>query len=302
LSNANGAPGFEDDVVACIRRFGDGIGTIGEDSMRNCYLRRTENAGNRTIVQLDAHSDEVAFMVQAICADGTLKFVPLGGWVPSCVPAHKVRVRTASGEYVPGIVASKPPHYLTEAERNAAPKITDMVIDIGAVSREDAIQNFGVRIAEPVVPDVTFSYDEAHDLMLGKAFDCRLGCAALISALHELAGRALDVDVVGACATQEEMGMRGARVTANSVKPDVAIVFEGCPADDTFNSADMAQTAIKKGPMLRHVDAGMITHPRFQRLALDIGAEIGVPVQQAVRTGGSTASNTHFAIDPYIFW
>ena len=96
------------------------------------------------------------------------------------------------------------------------------------------------------------------------------------------------MDVTGAFAVQEEMGTRGATVTANTVKPDLAIVFEGCPADDTVAEPYMIQTAIHKGPMLRHIDARMITNPRFQRYALDLAEELGIPVQESVRTGGST--------------
>ena len=163
-----------------------------------------------------------------------------------------------------------------------------MSIDIGASSLEEAQDVFGIRVAAPVVPDVTFEYDGKHDLMFGKAFDNRLGCAAILATLDALGEEALDVDVVGAMASQEEVGTRGATVTANTVKPDIAIVFEGCPADDTVVPACEAQTAIHKGPMLRHIDARMITNPRYQRYALDLGAELGIPVQEAVRTGGST--------------
>jgi putative aminopeptidase FrvX len=288
LSSANGAPGFEDEVVALLRTYCQGLGDVREDSLRNFFVYSRGNRGNRPVVQLDAHSDEVAFMVQNICADGTLRFHNLGGWVPFCVPAHAVRVRTPKG-YIPGIVASKPPHYMTDAEKTSLPKIADMVIDVGAVSREDAVKNFGVRIGEPVVPDVSFQYLKEAGILYGKAFDCRLGCAALAATMMELADQELKVDVVGAFAVQEEMGLRGARVTANRVKPAAAIVFEGCPADDTFNaSAEMAQTALKKGPMLRHLDNQMITNPRFQRFALDTAAELGIPVQEGVRTGGST--------------
>ena len=264
LSDANGAPGFEDEVVAVVRGHAADLGEVREDTYRNCYIHRPENLGGRPVVQLDAHSDEVAFMVQAIAADGTLKFIPLGGWVPSCVPAHKVRVRNRYGEYLQGVVASRPPT-LPDPRPSGAPRrnLATWPSDVGATSREDAETNFGIRIAEPVVPDVWFSYDEGRDLMLGKAFDCRLGCAALILTIWELAGQALSVDVVGACAAQEEMGMRGARVTASAVRPDMAIVFEGCPADDTLGAADMAQTALKKGPMLRHVDRRHDHPPAF---------------------------------------
>lgn len=296
ISNANGAPGFEDAVVSVLRNYADGLGEMKEDSLRNFYIYRKENNGKRPVVQLDAHSDEVAFMVQAITDYGTLRIIPLGGWVVSNIPAHKVWVRNAAGEYIPGIVASKPPHYMTEAERKAPLEMSALSVDVGAVSRQDAIENFRVRIGEPVVPDVTFRYDEAHDLMVGKSFDCRLGCASILATMKELQGEELQVDLVGACASQEEVGTRGSVITSRVIKPDIAIVFEGCPADDTCVESYMVQTAIKRGPMLRHVDARMITNPRYQRYALDMAAEKGIPVQEAVRSGGSTnGANIHLS-------
>ncbi|OON92830.1 MAG: hypothetical protein ATN32_09330 [Candidatus Epulonipiscium fishelsonii] len=57
---------------------------------------------------------------------------------------------------------------------------------------------------------------------------------------------------------------------------------------DTFENEHLIQTAVHKGPMLRHIDIKMITNPRFQKFALDIAKEYGIPVQQAVRTGGAT--------------
>jgi len=286
LSDANGASGFEDDVLKIIRCYGESYGVITEDSIRNLYLRRNGNSG-KLMLQLDAHTDEVAFMVHHINDDGTLKFITLGGWVPFSVPSHAVRVHTAYG-YIPGVVAAKPPHYMSEAEKNAAPKLTDMVIDVGAVSKEDAIKNFGIRIGEPVIPEAKFQYIKKHDLLFGKAFDDRIGCAVLLALMEEFNGKNLDVDVTCVFASQEEMGLRGSQVGTYSVKPDIAIVFEGCPADDTLNSSGIIQTAIKRGPMLRHIDAKMITNPRFQRFALDIADEFKIPVQEAVRTGGAT--------------
>lgn len=296
ISNANGAPGFEDEVVKVLRGYAEGLGELKEDSLRNFYIYRKENKGGRPVVQLDAHSDEVAFMVQAIKPDGTLRIIPLGGWIVSNIPAHKVWVRNADGDYIPGIVASKPPHYMTEAERKAPLDISGLSVDVGAVSMEDAIENFHIRIGEPIVPDVTFRYDEAHDLMVGKSFDCRLGCASILATLKELEGEELKVDIVGACASQEEVGTRGSVVTSRVIRPQLAIVFEGCPADDTCVEPYMVQTAIKRGPMLRHIDARMITNPRYQRYALDMAKKKGIPVQDAVRSGGSTnGANIHLS-------
>ncbi|MGM9662195.1 MAG: M42 family metallopeptidase [Oscillospiraceae bacterium] len=288
LSNARGLSGFEDEVVEAARRYGGPCAELREDSLRNLYLTRRENAGNRPVVLLDAHSDEVGFMVHHINPNGTLSFIAMGGWVAGNVPAHAVLVRNADGAYIPGIIASKPPHFMSEAERKQALDIPQMVIDVGATSAEEVRRDFRIRVGAPVVPDVVFSYREAHGLMMGKAFDCRLGCAALLGTLDALRGETLDVDVVGVLSSQEEVGARGAAVAANTVKPAAAIVFEGCPADDTFGDPAACQTAIKKGPYLRHIDARMITNPRFQRLALETGEELGVPVQEGVRTGGST--------------
>ncbi len=295
LSNANGAPGFEDEAVNALRGYNAGLGEITEDAIRNLYVRRKENTGGRPVIQLDAHTDEVGLMVHAVKPNGTLAFIPLGGWVAYCLPAHKVRVRTRDGRYIPGVIASKPVHFLKDSEKNAAPLMENMVIDIGASSRKEAVEDFGISIGAPVVPDVTFAFDEERGLLHGKAFDCRLGCAALTETLRRLEGDAsLGADIVGAFSSQEETGCRGAQVTVATVKPDIAIVFEGCPADDTFSEEYMVQTALGKGPMLRHIDAKMITNPRFQRFALDVAKECGIPVQEGVRTGGATnASAIH---------
>ncbi|MDF2540022.1 MAG: hypothetical protein K0S76_3043 [Herbinix sp.] len=290
LSNAKGVSGFEDETVEIIRKYSEGLGTVKEDSLRNLYIYRKENSGSLPVVQLDAHSDEVGFMVQAIKPNGTLQIITLGSWVTSNIPAHKVWVRNAEGVYLPGIVASKPPHYMSEQEKKSALEMKQITVDVGATSKEEAMKEFKIRIGEPIIPCVDFEYNENFDLMIGKAFDNRLGCACALDTLKALSGTTLEVDLVAAIASQEEVGARGSIVTSRVVKPDLAIVFEGCPADDTCVDGYEIQTAIKKGPMLRHIDARMITNPRFQRFALDIAAKHDIAVQEAVRAGGSTNS------------
>ena len=287
LSDAFGPSGFEDDAAAAARSFVPKGYSTAEDSLRNLYISRPAE-GELPVVMLDAHSDEVGFMVQAIRPDGTLKFIPLGGWTAANIQAHRVKVRALDGRLITGITGSKPPHFLTEAEKNKAPDVGAMWIDVGASDPGEARDVFGIRPGAPVAPDVRFEYDAAHDLMIGKAFDNRLGCAAVLSTLDMLAGEKLRVNPVGAIAAQEEVGTRGASVTSRRVKPQLAIVFEGSPADDRGTESWMIQTAVHRGPMLRHIDARMITNPRFQRWALDLAGALGIPVQEAVRTGGST--------------
>ncbi len=289
FSNAPGAPGFEDAVLDVARGYAPAGSSCTEDSVRNLYIRHPALlGGHKPVVMLDAHADEVAFMVQAIQPNGLLRIVPLGGWMDYTIPAHKVLVRTATGRYVPGIVATKPPHFMTDAEKTKPMTIDKMTVDVGALSAQEVREVHDIRIGAPVVPDVQCSYDPRTGLLLGKAFDCRAGCACVLEVLNTVVGQSLAVDVVGTLAAQEEVGVRGARVTAQTVKPDIAIVFEGCPADDNFAEPFMVQTGLKRGPMLRHIDRSMITNPRYMRFALDIAEELGIPVQESVRSGGST--------------
>lgn len=290
LTNALGVSGFEDPVLEVIRKYCDDLGSVEEDSLRNLYLHRKRNTGNKPVIQLDAHSDEVGFMVQSIRPTGMLQIIPLGSWITHTISSQKVWVRNSEGEYIPGIVGSKPPHYMSDQERNSPLDMRQITVDVGATSREEAIKEYKIRIGEPIIPNVIFEYIEKRDLMIGKALDNRLGCASIISTLEELKEEELAVDLIGVFASQEELGARGATVASRKVCPDLAIVFEGCPADDTFVDSYEVQTVMKKGPMLRHIDAKMVTNPRFQRYALNTAYQHQIPVQEAVRTIGSTNS------------
>ena len=287
LADAPGASGFEDAVVEVAREYAAPLGRLEEDFLRNLYIYRKENTGNKPVLMLDAHSDEVGFIIHSIKPNGTLRFLPLGSWNKSALVGSQVLVRNALGEYIPGIIASKPVHFMSASEKgNPALEIDNMVIDIGACSAEEAVNEFHVRMGEPVVPDTKFAYDEKHDLMFGKAFDCRIGCAAMLEALRRTEGREFPCDIVGVLSTQEEVGPRNSKVTVHHVNPSIAIVMEGCPADDTFTEPYAIQTALKKGPMFRHMDISAICAPRYQRFALDLAAKKGIPVQESVRQGG----------------
>ena len=253
LSNAPGASGFEDAVLTAVRNIvGDSM-TIEEDQLRNLYLYRKGNTGDKPLIMLDAHSDEVGFMVHSIKPNGTLRVVNLGRWTNSVLPSSKVLVRNAEGTYIPGVFAAKPAHFMTEAEKSAGGNlpISSLVIDIGATSAQEAAEQFKIRIGEPVVPATRFQMDRQHGILFGKAFDCRIGCAALLEVLRRIDTMELPCDVVGVLSSQEEVGERGCTVSVHAVQPDAAICFEGCPADDTFTEPYAIQTALGKGPMFR---------------------------------------------------
>ena len=126
--------------------------------------------------------------------------------------------------------------------------------------------------------------------MFGKAFDNRMGCACIIHTLRALQAVKDDlaVEVVGAFASQEEVGMRGATVTSAQVQPDLAIVFEGSPADDFYYSSEKSQGGMHKGVQIRCMDKSYITNPAFLEYAHELGDTMGITYQDTVRRGGST--------------
>ncbi|MFW6251852.1 MAG: M42 family metallopeptidase [Halanaerobium sp.] len=286
LSNANGISGFEDQVLAVVKnQIGEKL-ELEEDSMRNLYLYPKNFDPEKPVLMLDSHSDEVGFMVKSINKNGSLKFITIGGWAAQNVPAHKVRIKNREGKYINGIVASKPPHFMDQEEKNKLLPVKEMIIDVGAASKKDVIEKYKIEVGAPIVPDVDFEYDEANQIMIGKAFDNRLGTALVVELLLKFYEQDLEFNLVGSLSAQEEVGTRGAEVTARKIKPDLAIAFEGTPADDNFRDQDEAQSVLNKGGQIRHCDISIISNPRFVSFARNTASKLNIPFQDAVRTGG----------------
>jgi len=286
LCDVFGPSGYEHDVAKLIM---DNMTEfdLKKDSMQNVYARFKSEDTSKPTIMLDAHTDEVGFMVQAVKGNGLLKIIQIGGWVESNIPAHTVWVKTLNGDLVHGITSSKPPHFMSAAERAKPVTMDDIFVDVGATSREEVLA-MGIDAGCPIGPDVDFYYNEKTGVMFGKAFDNRIGCLCIAETMKRLNGDDLNVNVVGAFATQEEVGLRGAIVTGRTVKPKFAIVFEGSPSDDFIYPPEETQGAMKGGVQLRCRDNGMISHPGLLNFARKIAKENNIKTQNAVRTGGST--------------
>ena len=283
LALAFGVPGFEDDVLDVAKKYVPAGYSARRDSLLNFYMENKKNLALPTVM-IDAHSDEIGLMVHGIKPDGTLVFTTLGGWVPAALYAQKMVVKNLSGDLISGVIVATMPHFGGNASTN--PTIENMSLDIGASSKQEVIEKYKIAPGCPIAPASDF--EQRGDIMIAKAFDCRIGCAAVIDVLDKVKDLNLNVNPVGVLTSQEEVGMRGAKVAINQVKPQIAICFEGAPADDTLVAPHMVQTSLGKGPMLRHIDGGMITNPRFLRFALNVAQEKNIPVQESVRTKGST--------------
>ncbi len=291
LSDIHGVAGFEDDVREFIKtEIEPFVDELTTDPLGN--LIAVKKGRGEFKLMLDAHMDEVGFIVSSIERDGFIRFVPLGGWDPRIILAHLVEIKTRSGDIVQGVIGAKPPHILTQAERRDVIPIDELFIDIGAASRDEVIQR-GVHEGDPVV--IHYPAREIHDgVLVGKAFDNRVGCAMMIEIARNLKDE-LPFDLYLAFTMGEEIGLRGARTVAASVQPDIGLSLEGTIGADMPGVPERKKvTSLGKGPVITIADKTIVV-PRKMIMALeDAAREAGIPFQYKLPGfGGTNAGVIH---------
>src|SRR5574341_1377239 len=181
----------------------------------------------------------------------------LGGWWDQVLLGHRVTIKTRHGD-VTGVIGAKPPHLLSPEERDKIVKKDEMYIDIGASCKED-VEKAGVRVGDPIVPKSAFEELSVAGRYLCKAFDDRVGVALVVDALRALREGSHPNTVYGAVTTQEEVGLRGARTSADVVEPDVALILESDIAGDVPGiKPEISSIKLGKGPSVLVLDGSMI--------------------------------------------
>ncbi len=283
LTQAHSVPGYEDEVREIFLKELDGLGEFGADKNGSVYCTKS-GAGPKVMVE--GHMDEVGFRVQNILPNGYLKMVPVGGWWGHTLLSQRVEVKNQEGVKMIGTIASKPPHFLSEAERNSVIGVPNMFVDIGARSRAEA-EDWGIQLGDPIAPWSPWTPMHQPDWYMTKAFDNRVGMAGAIQVgqLAEPTG----CQLITAGSVQEELGLRGGKTLANVAKPDVAIVLEGPPADDTPGMPlSEAQGVLGGGVQIRLHDPSAIMNPKLAKFAIETARREGIPHQVTVRSSGGT--------------
>lgn len=284
LSNAQGVTGRENQVRELLSEMLKPVcNEIQVDRMENIIAVKKGKTGAPKIM-LAAHMDEVGLMVKNITKEGFIQFTKMGGIDDRILAAQKVVVFTKKASY-PGIVGAKPPHIQKEEERKKIMAFDDLFIDVGAENREDAAK-MGLAVGDPIAFDVTYT-KLGRDNVLGKAFDNRAGCAAMVETMRLLKDSDCTVYAVGT--VQEEVGLRGSGTAAFAVDPDLAIALDVTIAGDVPGVREVDTTVkLGKGPSLTVYDSGVITHPKIMRWIVDSANESKIPLQLESGLLGST--------------
>jgi endoglucanase len=278
LSDVHGPSGQESAVADLLEQELSSLtAEITRDRMGNLVatIRGKEDG---PIVLLCAHIDEIGGMVRYVDNEGFVYFDAVGGHNPRVLEGSRVTI----GGKVRGVVQAG------SGAQDGKPALADLYIDIGAAGKKQA-ESAGIRLGSPITRIPSFS-SLIGSRVMGKALDNRAGVAVMIDSLRRLRDVAGTVIAVASC--QEEVGTRGAKVSAFGLKPDLAIALDVTFANDTpqKKNSHSVNTRLGKGPALTLKDDGYLIPPRMRAFVEGVATREGVPLQYDISTGATDAS------------
>mgnify|MGYP000962197524 CR=1 FL=1 len=292
LSNAFGPSGNEDEVRRILARaLRHHVDELKTDALGNLIaFKRGSGAEPRLRVMVDAHTDEVGLMITRIEKNGLLGFRIVGGIDDRLLMGMGVVI---GEKRLPGVIIAPPVHLTRDDQRKQVVKVEQLYIDVGATSDDEAREL--VRIGDYGTFDTRFQVLDSGQLrtVKGKAFDDRAGCAVAAA----LAEEEYEVDLYLSFSAQEEVGLRGAKVAAFRLQPDLAFALEGTVCDDTPKEQDIsATTRLGGGPAISLMDRSFIADRRLVELLTSTARAQGIPYQFKQPGVGSTdAGAIHLA-------
>jgi endoglucanase len=287
VSEAPGVSGFEYGIPEIIKKELKGfVNEIREDKFGNLYVQKGK--GTKTIM-IAAHTDEIGLLVKHIDDKGFIRFAKLGGVPDHILLGQRVWIH-GMNKRIRGVIGCKAIHVMRDEERKQLVTYDKMFIDPGAT--KDQLAKLGVKVGTPITIDRNLSELE-NDVIVGRAMDDRAGCYMLIEALK----RARPTNrMVGVFTVQEEVGLRGATISAFAVKPDIGIAVDTTIAGDHPEIAESeAPVKLGGGPSILVADGrrdslagGTIANPIVRGWMMELAEKAGIPYQLEVLEGGTT--------------
>ncbi|MCB0882019.1 MAG: M20/M25/M40 family metallo-hydrolase [Thermoleophilia bacterium] len=281
LVNTHGPSGREEDVADVVRaELADVCDAVERDAMGSLIGRRpaATRAGRGSVLLLAAHMDELGLLVTGIEDTGFVRVIALGGWDPRTLVSQVVLVH--GRKRLRGVVGTPPVHVLDEQARGKAPKIDDLVIDLGLPA--DRVREL-VRVGDVATRDRPLQ--RIGDLVTGKALDDRVGVFVMLEGVR--AAGACPWDLAAAATVQEEVGLRGARTVAFRERPRVGIAIDTCPSGDGPGMKG-GGTRLGKGAAIRIMDASAIGSRRLVEFMEAVARDAGIPHQFHASGRGGT--------------
>lgn len=222
--------------------------------------------GAKTLL-LDAHIDQIGFLVTEVTDQGFLRFTTVGGVDQRMLLGSELTVLTKKGPIL-GIVAAIPPHLQKVGDNKKSVPIPEMVVDIGMTGEQ-------AKKVVHVGDFMAFANDALElqgDALCGKAFDDRACLVCLLHTMELLRDKPLAVNIVLAASTKEETGFQGGIATAFRVKPDFGIAVDVTHA----RTGDAPQVICKLGDG-PDITLGSNSNPKFARRMIEVARAKQIP-------------------------
>jgi len=285
LSEAHGAPGFEGNIRKIVRRelksYADEI-TV--DNMGNLFVLKKGTGKSKKRVMAAAHMDEIGFMVNHIDEQGFIRFAPLGGFDPKTLASQRVIIHATKGP-VMGVMGGKAIHLMKPEERKRMPALSDYFIDTGLTKKEvDKL----IEVGDWITRDRHMI--EMGECVNGKSFDNRMLVFVLIETFKRL--KKVPYDFYATFTTQEEVGLRGARVAVHSVQPDFGICLDVTLANDIPGVPGHEQiNKLGEGTSIDVMNAASIADARMVKYLKNLAKKNKIDYQtEALPAGGTDAA------------
>lgn len=284
LTNMHGISGDEYAVSEAARALlAPFVDSAEVDPFGNVIGRKSCGGPGAPTLLLDAHLDQVGFMVSGVTDEGFVRFVAISV-DPRMLPGSELLVKTKNHGVLPGVVATLPPHL-----RPAGKKAADSYYDVAAMALDMGLP--AEKAKQMIAPGdpVIFAGDTQRlqgDALCGRAMDDRACFACLLQVLELLDGRELGVDLIVLGSTREEVGLQGARDVANRENPDYAIALD-VTHGKTPDSGEQVANEVAKGPVIA---IGANSNPALANRVAEIARAKQIPYQLAA-VGGSSGTN-----------
>ena len=277
-----GAPGFEQRVrEVVLREIKPLADEVSVDNMGNIIaLKRGNRNPDGKKVMVAAHMDEIGFMVTHIDDQGFVRFHTLGGFDPKTLTAQRVIIHGRKN--LVGVMGSKPVHVMTTEEKSKLPKASDYFIDLGMPKKE--VDKY-VSIGDPITRERELI--EMGDCINCKSIDNRVSVFILIEAFRKM--KEAPYDVYGVFTVQEEVGLRGANVSAHQINPDFGFGLDTTIAFDLPGAqAHEKITELGKGAAIKIMDASAICDYRMVAYMKQTAEKEKIKWQPEILTAGGT--------------
>ena len=261
------------------RKYADEVRT---DSYGNAVA--VLNPGGDPKIMLDGHADELGLMVKHVDDKGFIYFQRIGGVDAAQLRGKRVEIHTATG-VVRGVIGATAVHLQERGKEPKSPKVHECWIDIGATDGDDAKKRVAVGDWVSFVETFEIFNDK---IAVARACDDRVGIWAAAEALRLAKAKKPRCAILACSCIQEETGLQGAKMSAHSQEPDVALALEVTHATDTpgIDPKQHGEIKLAGGPT---ISIGRENHPVLIERLRKVAKKVRVPLQlEAFSTSGGT--------------